>query len=178
MPGTDWPPGFRRLYDAHCDAVFAYLLSSTGDREESLDLLQETFVRAWSHLAQVIALEVGQQRAWLRSVARNAAIDGHRRRSRCPAVSLELGAEPGSDRPGPEQAAETLDELAAVGAAIAKLPESLREPLLLSTIGGLNSSAIGATLGLPPGTVRYRVLRARTELGKSLAPEWLKRLSC
>jgi RNA polymerase sigma-70 factor, ECF subfamily len=178
VPGTDWSAGFRRLYDAHRDVIFAYLLSSTGDREESLDLLQETFVRAWSRLDQVVELEVGQQRAWLRSVARNAAIDGHRRRSRRPAVSLEWGPEPRSDGPGPEQSAETSDELAAVGSAIARLPESLREPLLLSTIGGLTSAAIGQTLGLPAGTVRYRILRARTELAKSLAPEWLKRLSC
>ncbi len=178
MPGPDGPPGFQRFYDDHHDAVFAYLLCLTGDREQALDLLQETFVRAWLRLHQVAALSAHQQRSWLRAVARNAGIDHHRRRSARPSVSLEVTVEPCGAGPGPEEAAQALGELAAVGEAIAGLPGPLREPLLLSTIGGLTSAAIGAALGLPAGTVRYRIAKARSELARSLGPERLTRPSC
>jgi RNA polymerase sigma factor (sigma-70 family) len=178
VPGPEGPPGFRRFYDDHCDPIFAYLMYLTGDREEALDLLQETFVRAWSRLAQVAALGADQQRGWLRAVAHNAAVDCHRRRSARPAVLLEVTAEPSTSEPGLEEASEAAGELAAAAKAIAELPGTLREPLLLSTIGGLTSSAIGALLGLPSGTVRYRIAKARLELTHSVGTERQRRLPC
>ena len=177
MPGADGPPGFRRFYEDHHDAIFAYLMCLTRDREEALDLLQETFVRAWSRLGQVGALGTGQQRNWLRAVARNAVIDCHRRRSTRRAVPLDVTAEP-STGPGTEALSESLGELAAVAKAVAELPDTLREPLLLNTVGGLTSSAIGALLGVPAGTVRYRVAKARLELARSLGLERRGGLPC
>jgi RNA polymerase sigma factor (sigma-70 family) len=167
----DGAPGFRAFYDRHRDAIFAYLLSSAASREEALDLLQDTFIRAWGRLDEVGTMGLNEQRAWLRTVARNATIDQYRRRSTRRVAPLEGLAEPAAAGPGPEEATDARSELAAVCAAVAALPVSLREPLLLSAVGGLTSSAVGATLGIPAGTVRYRVVKARIRLTELLAPK-------
>jgi RNA polymerase sigma factor (sigma-70 family) len=165
----DGAPGFRVFYDRHRDAIFAYLLASAANREEALDLLQDTFIRAWGRLDEVEAMGANEQRAWLRAVARNATVDQYRRRSVRRAVPLEGMAEPPAAGPGPEEATDARASLAAACDAVAALPGSLREPLLLSTVGGLTSADVGATLGIPAGTVRYRVAKARLKLTNLLA---------
>ncbi len=99
----DGAPGFRVFYDRHRDAIFAYLLASAANREEALDLLQDTFIRAWGRLDEVEAMGANEQRAWLRAVARNATVDQYRRRSVRRAVPLEGMAEPPAAGPGPKR---------------------------------------------------------------------------
>jgi RNA polymerase sigma-70 factor (ECF subfamily) len=56
-------------------------------------------------------------------------------------------------------------------AAIRDLPEGWRVPLVMQTVGGLNSTEIGRLLGYPPGTIRYRLSMARGRLAERLASE-------
>ena len=72
--------------------------------------------------------------------------------------------------PGIEEAAVAASQLATLARAIASLPASLREPLVMSTVGRLSSAAIGEVLGIPPGTVRYRISLARVRLARALEP--------
>jgi RNA polymerase sigma-70 factor (ECF subfamily) len=77
--------------------------------------------------------------------------------------------EPASKAPTPEQEAIVADWHATIHRLIDALPEELRQPLALSTIDELNSREIAAILGLPEGTVRTRLMRARQMLKQKLA---------
>ena len=67
-------------------------------------------------------------------------------------------------RPTPEQAVAEYDEQALLHHLIDQLPEELRQPLLLSAIQELNSREIAQAIGIPEGTVRTRLMRARQQL--------------
>jgi RNA polymerase sigma-70 factor (ECF subfamily) len=64
----------------------------------------------------------------------------------------------------PEQAVAEGDERELLRALIDALPEELRQPLVLSAIEEMTSREVAAALGIPEGTVRTRVMRARAEL--------------
>lgn len=163
---------FDALYDRHLPSVHAYLLARTRDREVALDLVQETFLRAWRNIAEVGALEIGRQRAWLVAVARNLVIDRSRRRRSERAVAERAGRLAGTgDAADPARQAELERDVAAVDRAIAALPEDQRVLLSLQVMGGLTSAEIGELVGEPAGTVRYRLNGVRRELRAALEHE-------
>jgi len=69
----------------------------------------------------------------------------------------------------PEQSAVAADWVAAVQRLVDALPPELREPLALSSVEEMSSAEIAATMGIPEGTVRTRILRARQILRQKLA---------
>jgi len=64
----------------------------------------------------------------------------------------------------PEQSAVDEDERAMLRRLIDGLPEELRQPLVLSSVEEMTSREVAEAMGIPEGTVRTRVMRARTEL--------------
>jgi RNA polymerase sigma-70 factor, ECF subfamily len=161
---------FCRMYNEHRDGLYAYLLSLTDNREDALDLLQETFTRAWRRLSDLVSESGERRRYWLYAVARNAAIDRYRRRAASPRTTLFAADELCAREPGPGEVVDAVDQLSAVGRAVAELPAALRDPLVMSTVGGLSSAEISEALGIPSGTVRYRISVARARLARALAP--------
>lgn len=79
--------------------------------------------------------------------------------------------EPASAAAGPEQLALSADSTAYLHRIIDSLPEELRQPLALSAVEELNSRQIARILGIPEGTVRTRIQRARQLLKEKLARE-------
>jgi len=143
--------------------AYAVLLNS----HDAEDAVQETFLklyrnRGWQH--------VKNERAFLARVAWRAAVDLAPRAHR-PAVSIdEPEATPRleSPVPGPELRAIAANQQAVVHAMIDALPEELRLPLVLSVFEELTSRDIGGVLGIPEGTVRTRLQRARQVLKQKL----------
>ncbi|MBP6886405.1 MAG: RNA polymerase sigma factor [Candidatus Pacebacteria bacterium] len=68
---------FLAAYDEHADAIFRFCYAQTGQRDLALDLMQDTFVRAWKHLQR--GRSVRLMRPFLYSTARNALIDYSRK---------------------------------------------------------------------------------------------------
>ena len=163
---------FDALYDEHLQAVHAYLLARTRDREVAQDLVQEAFLRAWRHIAEVGALETARQRAWLVAVARNLVIDRSRRTTSERVAVERVGrlVDP-AGAPDPAGQAELARDVAAVDRAISALPEHQRVLLSLQVMGGLTSAEIGELLGEPAGTVRYRLNQVRRQLRTALEEE-------
>jgi RNA polymerase sigma-70 factor (ECF subfamily) len=161
---------FRRLYEAHRTAVHAYFVGRTGDRWPAADLMQEVFMRVWQRLPELAGRSADGQRAWIFTVARNLAIDSHRReRTRAGAEAAALGEQPAA-APAPASAAVIeAERVTVVGEAIRQLPEQQRVPLTMAAAGGLTSAQIATALGVPAGTVRYRLSLARRTLGAALA---------
>jgi RNA polymerase sigma-70 factor, ECF subfamily len=160
---------FRRLYEAHRTAVHAYFVGRTGDRWLAADLMQEVFVRVWQRLPELAGRSADGQRAWIFTVARNLAIDTHRRERTRAGAEAALAEEPASAPPPASAPVIAAERVTVVGEAIRQLPQEQRVTLSLAAAGGLTSAEIATALGVPAGTVRYRLSLARRTLTAALA---------
>jgi RNA polymerase sigma-70 factor (ECF subfamily) len=163
----------------HARFVFKVAYSVLRNAADAEDAVQETFLRAMRHAREFAAVD--DPRAWLARTAWRIAIDRRRRR---PEPSLDDAAnaallaelrereERGAGREAAEAGAEATvisgQMLALVQSLIAKLPAKLRDVLTLSTVEEMNSKQIAAVLGIPEGSVRTRLLRARQLLKEKL----------
>ena len=159
------------------DAVYMFALRLTrGDHDAADDLVQETFVNAYRSWH---TFECGTNaRSWLFTICRNAMLKGQDRsaaKREVPASTLQssvdtmAGVTAFSEPPmNPEGAFfhQALDD--EVVRAIDALPEEFREVLVLSDLGDLKYRKITRVLGLPIGTVKSRLFRARRLLQEEL----------
>ena len=159
---------FRRLYEANRAAVHAYFTGRTGDAQWAADLMQDVFLRVWQHLAKLTDMPDDGQRAWIFTVARNLSVDAHRHQHTAAGVAQALACEPAR----PQQPASTAviagERVAVVGEAIRRLPETQRITLTMAAAGGMTSAELAAALGVPAGTVRYRLSLARRAVAEAL----------
>jgi RNA polymerase sigma-70 factor (ECF subfamily) len=173
------------LIEAYGKLVFHLIYGMTRNWEESQDLTQETFLQALQAIdaARAASNMHFHAKAWLVRIAINT-VRMHQRRQRIlrfvPFSQFEgeqtdaedldtpcwLGAaapvQPaGCGASGGENPAEVIAERDAVARTMAKLPESLRLPLLLSIVAGLSLSEMARLLDLRETAVRQRLSRAR-----------------
>ena len=142
----------------HGPALYRLAYRLVGDRHEAEDLVQEAFRSAWK--SRQLFRSDGGYRAWLASILRRRVAD-HWRRPRPPTVlandrNFEVEFQ-GSD---PTQEGFT-DEMQQ---ALERLPQDLRETLLLVVVAELTHQEAADLLGIPLGTVLSRVSRARKRL--------------
>lgn len=137
------------------------------DPSDADDVAQDAVLRAWRAVERIHSPEPGQMCSWLDTIARRAAYDLARQRSRHPSLPI---ADDHSD--DVDTALDVENRLLLAGAldAVIDLPEGLRRPLLLSVVDGLSSTEIAEQLGLTAAGVRQRVARARKALGACRAP--------
>ena len=160
---------FRRLYEAHRAAVHAYFTGRTGDPQAAADLMQDVFLRVWQHLEKLTGMPEDRQRAWIFTVARNLSVDAHRHQHTQAGAEQALAREPTRPR---QQSASTAviaaERVAVVGEAIRRLPEAQRVTLTMAAASGMTSAELAAALGVPAGTVRYRLSEARRAVAGAL----------
>lgn len=165
---TDEEAEFTELVRRQSRFVFRVAYAVLLNSHDAEDVVQETFLklyrnRGWQNL--------DNERAFLARVAWRVAVDS-RSRSPQPAGPISEPDQAGelpSPRPGPEQTLLNANQMATVHSMIDALPEDLRVPLALSAFDELNSREIGGILGIPEGTVRTRLQRAREMLRKKLS---------
>ena len=175
------------LYDRHVDGVHAVALRLTSDRQVAEEVVQETFLALWNR-AELFDPSLASLATWLRTIARNRTVDRLRAAGRRPPlVSLAGrgdGDEPDGDLdrfgsaavvlggavadPSPEAAVEAADMRAAVGAALAEMPEPERVVIVLAYREGLTQVEIAERLEWPLGTVKTRTRRALAHLRVAL----------
>lgn len=131
--------------------------------DDAEDVAQTALLRAWRSIEHLHEPEPGRMCSWLDAIARNAAADLARQRARRPVAAL--------DEDLPDDASVAADvEMRVIldGAldAIRGLPDSLREPLLLSVVDELSAPEIAERLGITPAAARQRISRARKSLGE------------
>jgi RNA polymerase sigma factor (sigma-70 family) len=165
---------FGLIFDRHGPAVHAYCRARSADEigESAADLVSVVFLEAWRRRRDVV-LEADSALPWLLGVARRVMLHRARtvRRHRAALARLPRGTSlaPGSVEDPADDVARRLDgtrRLAAVQYAFGRLRESDREVLLLCAWGGLDYASAAVTLGVPVGTVRSRLSRARTRLAE------------
>lgn len=142
--------------------AFARFLS--GSRTEADDLVQEALLRM---LGSLDSFERGTNlRAWAFTVLRNAFHEFYRRRRREEARIRSAPREPEGREPAQEAQAGMHD----LAHALAELPPLLREALVLVGAQGLSYEDAAAVCGVPVGTMKARVSRARRQLASALDP--------
>ncbi|MFI8356906.1 RNA polymerase sigma factor [Streptomyces cyaneofuscatus] len=166
---------FGALYDRYAHSVHSHACRLTGDLSAAEDVMSETFLAAWRTREQIDP-EGGPLRPWLLGIATNKARN-HRRGVGRRLAFLARQPKPKETEDFAEASAERLDhqrELAAVRAVLDRLRQPEREVLALCVWAGLDYAQAAAALGVPVGTVRSRLSRARTRL-RGLAGEHLER---
>lgn len=161
---------FTELMRRHKDAIYRFIRHYVGDADEAYDLVQETFVAAWSALSTFDAAK--PMRAWLRRIALNKCRDWTRRRQvrRFFFAADSIDAAGGvAAAPVSESAPETERQLAALDRHISTLPAALKEPLILTQFEGLSHKEAARILSISPKAIEMRVYRARAHLASALA---------
>ena len=148
---------FDALYYRYRDWVVRLATRFTGNSDDALDVLQETFGYVFRKFPG-FHLTAGMT-TFLYPVVKNLSIAARRKRTRMAsteALDAPEPAAPAAADPGRER-----DELAA---AMASLPETHREVLLLRFVDGLSLQEIAAALEIPEGTVKSRIHNAISTL--------------
>lgn len=143
------------LYTTLRKELVHYCQTMTQDRATAEDLVQETYMRAMTHLGDLEDLSRGQRRSWLYKTARNLYIDQVRKLSReMPEEDEQLSLTPFEEDYG-EIAVQQL---------VGRLPESERALFIMRHFQGYNASELGEIFQLPASTVRARLASARRKL--------------
>jgi len=149
---------FAELYRRHAPAVFWYLLTYSASESDAADLTQQVFLRALEALPRYQQRTV-VVRPWLLRIARNAAIDAHRRRryrSTWRHVEVVLLPDHG---PGPEALAIQREEAGRVSVLLGQLSDEKRELLALRFAGDLTIAEIAEVVGKNEEAVKKQLQR-------------------
>jgi RNA polymerase sigma-70 factor (ECF subfamily) len=167
---------FRELVMRYERPVFGLIARMVQDSGTAEDLAQEVFVKAFRRLD---TYEPGRKlSSWLFKIAHNTTID-HLRKAVPDTVPLEGGSEeddrgglaavladPGSE--DPSRAAERRDLARALERAISRLRPEYREAVVMFYVEGASYQEICEAAGLPLGTVKTNLHRARKELAREM----------
>ncbi len=166
---------FGALVDDYQGRVYGFVRRMVGATEDSSDVTQEVFVRAFQNFQSFDGRS--SVKTWLFRIAYNLCIDRARRARR---GLVEVGMHASADSDDWMEVADTRwqpdrvamqDELATVvERAISTMSEKLRSVLLLHDREDASYEEIAETLGLPVGTVKSRLFLARAHLQNCLRP--------
>jgi RNA polymerase sigma-70 factor (ECF subfamily) len=158
---------FEELYRRYARSVLGIALRRIGDRGRAEDATQETFASIWRSASRFDPSR-GEATSWLYTVARNAIVDGLRRRRELP---VDEAPEIAAPEPGPDDAVEQGWVSWRVHRALEVLPEQERSLVELAYWGGLSQSEIAEYLSIPLGTVKTRTRSALRRLADELDGE-------
>src|SRR5687768_7402170 len=157
--------GFEALVLRYQRPITGYIFRMLGDYEASLDVSQEVFIKVYNSLSRYSSEY--KFSTWLYRIAHNAAIDHMRRNSVSP-QSLETENADGTyqlqiecPKPTPEQDRERSEWRTEIDNVVKRLPAAYRELIVLRHSRDLSYDEIAEVTGLPLGTVKNRLFRAR-----------------
>ena len=156
---------FEELVRRYQRPISAYVYRMVGNYESALDLTQEIFIKVYSSLRRYRS--EFKFSTWIYKIAHNAAID-HLRRTTTREQSLVMGPENDqfdlpveSGRLSPEQESERKERRGEIESVVRTLPGNYRELIILRHSQDLSYEEIVEVTGLPLGTVKNRLFRAR-----------------
>jgi RNA polymerase sigma-70 factor (ECF subfamily) len=163
---------FDCLVRPHFDRLYRLAWRLAGSKAEAEDLFQELLIKAFSMLDELVHIE--EPGSWLCRVMYNQFVDQHRRFARQRMHLVDEGHLPGqglADLPGdldPVEDRERLEKFRRLDAALQQLSEEHRLVVLLHDTEGYKLEEIENMTGLPVGTIKSRLHRARTRLRQIL----------
>lgn len=159
---------YRVLVERYQVRVYRFLLKQVVHTDEAEDLAQETFLQAYRSLAS--CQHEGQFITWLIGIALNVARN-HHNRSRSAGAAGDTGDEIDTllaTTGDPVDAAQNLALLRALHRGINGLPQEQRECVTLIALEGLSYEDARLVLGVPVGTIKSRLARARATLALAI----------
>lgn len=155
---------FAELVERYEKLVFSFLLARLNDMQEVEDIVQDTFVRAFRHLATFDCER--RFAAWLVTIARNLLIDSRRKAGRNIAstelvTDVLLADSAKEDMTQPADIIIRRERFRRIIQMIQELPEELKTPFLLRVVNELPYQEIAEILILPLQTVKNRIFKAR-----------------
>lgn len=157
--------GFEELVRRYQRPITSYVYRMLGDYESSLDVTQEVFIKVYNSLHKY-SFDY-KFSTWIYRIAHNASVDHMRRNSVTP-QSIEVENADGSFQiqleshaASPEQERERSEWRTEIDSVIRCLPTVYRDLILLRHSRDLSYDEIAEVTGLPLGTVKNRLFRAR-----------------
>jgi RNA polymerase sigma-70 factor (ECF subfamily) len=157
--------GFEELVRRYQRPIVAYVFRMLGDYDSALDVTQDVFIKVYNSLGRYSSEY--KFSTWLYRIAHNAAID-HMRRNSVSLQSIETENADGayelqieSSLPSPEQDRQRSEWRTEIEAVVKCLPTAYRDLILLRHSQDLSYDEIAEVTGLPLGTVKNRLFRAR-----------------
>ena len=164
---------FDQLVERYHRQIANFVFRMVGNYETALDLTQEVFIKVYGSLGRYNP--EFKFSTWIYKIASNTAIDYLRKKS---VAVTPLYAVSGDDEefelpipakgPSPERVLERTERSAQIEEAISKLPTRYRELIVLRHVSELSYDEIAEVTGLPLGTVKNRIFRAREAMRKHL----------
>ncbi len=153
---------FEEMVARQARFMFQVAFGLLRNRQDAEDAVQEAFLKLYRTDGW---LRMENEKGFLARTVWRVALDhlpsAAERTS--DVAEMELAATGGAGR-SPEQNVVDEDERAVLRRLIDGLPEELRQPLVLSSVEEMTSREVAEAMGIPEGTVRTRVMRARAEL--------------
>jgi RNA polymerase sigma-70 factor (ECF subfamily) len=169
---------YRVLVDRHSRSVFRLAYRMTGNEQDSEDVVQETFLRAYKQLHRWEARS--SFGTWLYRIAANYSLDLMRRRKRHGEVTmndsgpdddaLEMAQALPSTDAGPERLLFSNRVQACVTGALNELSQQERTAFVLRHFEGQSIDEISAALGLSGNAAKHSIFRAVQKLRRALEP--------
>lgn len=163
---------FGVLFRRHSSAVYNHVFRRTGSWERAEDAVSLVFLEAWRQRDRVVPDPEGLILPWLLGVANNVIRSQSRTRLRHAKLLARLPRPTEAPDHGPfvEQQAADQQQMEAVLAAMAHLTPKEKEVISLCVWAELTYEQAAVAMGIPIGTVRSRLARARSKLRQS--PQW------
>lgn len=170
---------FRQLFDRYHKRAFSVAYGVLKHRQDSLDVVQEAFVKVHKHLGSFQG--TSSFYTWLYRIVMNLAIDHLRRRRTGRSVEYddavlreegggsEASVMPRALEANPRKAVIRRELLEKVQAALSELPEIHQQVILLREVEGLSYEEMAEALDVPKGTIMSRLFHARKKMQAALA---------
>lgn len=162
---------FSELVERYSGRIYSACFSFLGNRQDTEDCVQETFIKAWRYIADYHFLSSFY--TWLYRIAINTCLDYRRKSSRQPVLSLDetiemddsqVAFQIADEAPLPDSQAESNELRRLIREEIAALPPMMRQIIVLRDLEGLSYHELADLLELSEGTVKSRLSRARMQL--------------
>lgn len=171
---------FNRLVLFYQDAVYTQAYRILGEPQTAEDVAQEAFISAHHNLASYHGS--GTFRGWLMRITTNLCLDELRREKRRPTVALEPTDRDGDELESPrwmadpdgspEEAVERVELRDVIQRSLDELSPNLKAVVVMVDLQGMDYGEASTALGVPLGTVKSRLARARERLRQGLLVAW------
>ena len=152
---------FEYLFNRYRDAIRRLFVSRLGGVNDADDLLQETFIKVYINLARYSPdYTFGQ---WVYTIARNTFIDFMRRKTDEESID-ERFTSPAATSPTPEERVINQQQRVQFEAYLNRLTPRYRQLIVMRFFDELSYEEIAQKLGLPMGTVKTQIHRARSRM--------------
>lgn len=163
------PIDFKKIYDSTMTLLFKVAFRVVNDQEVAEDLVHDSYIKA--NEKEMVFPTINDATYWLIRVVKNAALNYVKRKGREQKAYQKVLYEDHRVQTSGETELLRDETIEKAKAALAQLPENLREVLILREYADMNYKEIGKTLGITEGNVKVRVFRAREQLSKLIGED-------